>query len=377
MTSPPGSGRWLNRNVLGMSLTSFFSDFGHEMATAVLPMFLATLGARAAALGTIEGVADAVASFVKLGGGWYSDRVGRRKPLVTLGYFLTGVAKASFALATAWPHLLWGRIVGWFGRGLRSPLRDAMLVESVTPAAYGRAFGFHRTADTLGAVVGPLLAFALVGWLTYRQIFWLTLIPGLLSVVAMVGLVKEPLRPRPAPVRLDLALAGLPAPFMRFLVGVGIFGVGDFAHTFLTLRASEVLAPVLGEAPAAQAAILLYTLHNVVYAGISYPIGSLADRVGKRGLLAMGYFCSAIMATAAILAPPRVGPLLAVFVLGGVVLGIQDALEGAIAADLLPERLRGTGYGLLSTVNGIGDLISSVVVGLLWAVGGPSATRPS
>src|SRR5438067_20964 len=144
----PSSSAWLNHNVLGMGLTSLLSDAGHEMATAVLPGFLAALGAPPYALGLIEGVADALSSFVKLAAGWWGDRLGHRKGIVTAGYALTGVAKALFALAAGWPLVLAGRCLAWFGRGIRGPLRDALLAESVLPGDRGKAFGFHRAGDT-------------------------------------------------------------------------------------------------------------------------------------------------------------------------------------------------------------------------------------
>ena len=154
MNVPP----WLNRNVAGLTLTSFLADVGYEMVTAVMPGFLHTIGAAAAALGWIEGAADGLASFVKLGAGWYSDRIGHRKGIVALGYFLSGTALALFALAVSWPAVLVGRLIAWFGKGIRGPLRDAMLAESAAPEVRGTAFGFHRAGDTMGAVLGPLIA---------------------------------------------------------------------------------------------------------------------------------------------------------------------------------------------------------------------------
>jgi MFS family permease len=156
-------GRWLNRNVAGMTLTSFCADAGYEMIIAVLPGFLTAIGVAAAALGWIEGAADALSSFLKLGVGWYSDRIGRRKPVVTFGYFLSGAAMSVFALATSWPLVLAGRLAAWFGKGIRGPLRDAMLSDSTTPETRGRVFGLHRAGDTLGAVLGPLIGVWLLG----------------------------------------------------------------------------------------------------------------------------------------------------------------------------------------------------------------------
>ena len=363
-----------------MALSSFFSDAGHEAATSILPLFLVSIGAPAAALGVIEGVADAVSSFIKLAAGWFSDRIGRRKPIAVLGYTITGLTTGLFALATSWWHVLLIRSAGWFGRGIRGPVRDAMLSESVPPEARGRAFGFHRAGDTLGAVTGPLLALGLLSLLgkyapavvTYRQIFWITLIPGLLSALSFAFLVREKLRPAMHQQGLFLTIKNLPKKFKLFLIGVGIFGAGDFAHSLLTLRAVQMLTPTLGVLQAGRTAIALYTIHNVLYAGMSYPIGALADRIGKRGLLALGYALAAIMGVGWMVATPSVWMLGLLFALGGTFIAAEDALEGALAADLLPEAVRGTGYGVLATVNGLGDFLSSTVVGLLWTAFNPA-----
>jgi len=370
---------WLNRNVLGMALASFFSDAGHEAATSILPLFLSAIGAPAAALGTIEGVADAISSFIKLASGWFSDRLERRKPIAVFGYILTGTTTGLFALATSWWHVLFARSAGWFGRGIRGPVRDAMLSEAVPPEARGRAFGFHRAGDTLGAVVGPLLALSLLNLLgiqesamqTYRQIFWITLIPGLLSALSFAFLVREKLRPETHQQGLLQTIYDLPGKFKFFLVGVGIFGAGDFAHSLLTLRAVQILTPSLGIIQAGRTAIALYALHNVLYAVMSYPIGALADRFGKRGLLAAGYVLAGLMGLGWMLTVPSVCMLGILFALGGTFIATEDALEGAIAADLLPETVRGTGYGVLATVNGMGDFLSSTIVGLLWTAFNP------
>lgn len=380
-TPARASDGWLNRNVAGMALASFFSDAGHEAATSILPLFLVSIGAPPAALGAIEGVADAVSSFIKLGAGWFSDRIGRRKPIAVAGYALTGLTTGLFALATAWPHVLLARAAGWFGRGIRGPVRDAMLSESVTPETRGRAFGFHRAGDTLGAIVGPAFALALLSLLagreatavTYRQIFWITLIPGLLSTLSFALFVKERARLANHAANLFKTIGGLPTRFKLFLIGVGIFGAGDFAHSLLTLRAAQMLTPEMGAARAGQIAIALYVLHNVLYAGMSFPIGALADRIGKRGLLALGYGVAALMGIGWIVAVPSVWMLGLLFALGGAFIAAEDALEGVLAADLLPEDVRGTGYGVLATVNGLGDFLSSVVVGALWTAVNPAA----
>jgi enolase len=367
---------WLNRNVVGMSLTSLLSDAGHEMATAILPAFLATLGVSAAGLGAIEGVADTVASFAKLGSGWWSDRIGHRKAIAVGGYALTGAAKALFALAAGWPLVLTGRVLAWFGRGIRGSLRDAMLVESVEPADVGKAFGFHRAGDTIGAVVGPLLGVAAIGLLhgrfadpsmPFRVAFLLTLVPGLGSALAFALMVREQRRAPNHELRFWRSIRGLPRAYRRFLVGVFVFGLADFAPTLLILRATDLLAPVHGVARAAQLAALLYALRNALYAGAAFPVGALADRIGRRGLLASGYAIAALTFVGFMHSSTELWYLALLFAAAGVFMAAEDALEGAIAAELLPAPTRGLGYGVLGTVNGIGDLFSSVIVGLLWA----------
>ncbi|MBN9658324.1 MAG: MFS transporter [Acidobacteria bacterium] len=382
-TAPSSPGGWFNRNVLGMTITSFLGDAGHEMVTAVLPGFLGSLGIAAAALGWIEGVSDASSSFVKLGAGWYSDRIGHRKGIVSAGYFLTGTALAIFALAVSWPIILLGRVVSWFGRGIRGPLRDAMLAESVAPDARGKAFGLHRAGDTLGAVVGPLLGVWLLSTLPhpgdsapFRTIFVLSLIPGLAAVVSFVVLVQEKRRPANDSLQLWGAIRDLPRPYVRFLQGVGLFGLGDFSHTLLILAATQLLIPTHGTVRATQIAALLYVLRNVVYTAASYPIGLLADRMDKTGLLAIGYLLgaatAAMTAAAFSLGNASTLSLAAIFACAGAYIAVQDALEGAIPADLVRASSRGTAYGLMGTVNGVGDLAASALVGTLWTIATPA-----
>ena len=377
---------WLNRNVFAMGLTSLLGDMGYEMATALLPGFFAVLGLPAAALGTIEGVADATASFVKLGVGWWSDRLGHRKAFAVAGYFLSGTAKALFAFAHGWPLILVGRVVAWFGRGIRSPLRDAMLAESVPAETRGKAFGFHRAGDTAGAILGPLIGVALLSYLgphsrdpshAFRIAFLLTLIPGLASALTFAILVHENRR-EGSRTSLSASLKTLPRPFFRFQIGVGIFGAGDYSHTLMILAAAQLLAPHRGMSRAAAIGGLLYVLHNVVYALSAYPVGALSDKRGRRGLLALGYALGAIVALGFAAAfwskTADIVFIALLFMLGGAFIAIQDSLEGAMTADLVPETgKRGVAYGVTGAVNGVGDLISSAIVGIVWTVYSPVA----
>src|ERR1700730_15964440 len=226
---------WPHPPVLGVGLTSLFSDWSHETATAVLPAFLAAIGAGPVWLGVIEGIADGLSSFAKLTAGHYTDRLKHRKLLAVFGYAFTALSTASFAFATHAYHVLFGRVAAWLGRGVRSPAKKALLAADVPPSAYGRAFGFERLMDTVGAIAGPLTAL----WLleatghSYRKVFLWTLLPGLVAVAAFWLLVRE----RPIAVRPQRSFAAglqlLPAPFRRFLMGIGVFGAGDFSHTML------------------------------------------------------------------------------------------------------------------------------------------------
>ncbi len=358
--------RWLNRTVLGIGIASFFSDLGHETATAILPAFLASIGAAPFALGVIEGVSDAIASFSKLGSGWYSDRLRSRKSLAVTGYLLTGAAGASFAFAGSWLHVLAGRTVGWFGRGIRGPVRDTIMADAIPPEASGRAFGFDRALDTLGAVLGPVAALWLVAVASYRNIFLITFIPGIFAALSFAFIVKEKRRV-PAPIKnFNFTLKQMPPMFRRFLLAVGIFGMGDFAHTLLILRATQILSGA-GYANPVQLGVMLYIIHNVVYAVASYPAGALGDKIGKRRLLALGYGFSALMCVGFVFAASNFWLLVALFMLGGMFIAIVDSLERALAADMLPREIRGTGFGILAAVNGVGDFVSSIMVGLLWA----------
>ena len=368
----PARDQWLNRNIFAIGLTSFFSDFGHEMATSVLPAFVISLGGSAALLGLIEGLSDASTSGMKIFSGWYSDYTGRRKPLASVGYFLTAIGVGSLAFAISWPFVLLSRVVAWIGRGMRGPPRDALLCDSTTPKHYGRVFGFHRGMDTLGAIAGPVFAVFLIKTIEIRSIFFIALIPSLLAFLVILTLVKEKRKPSER-TSFILSVKNLPRDFRFFLVAVGIFGLGNFADSLLILRATDLLSPAMGIVIAGSLAIVLYAIHNVFYAALSFPIGILADKVGKRTLLAFGYLLTGISVIGFIFNVGNLAYLGFFFILAGIAIGITDALERTVAADLLPENLRGTGYGTLATVDGVGDFASSAVVGSLWTAISPLA----
>jgi MFS family permease len=364
----------MNRTVLGIGLASLFSDWSHEIATAILPAFLGSLGAAAAWLGIIEGVSDGLSSFAKLGSGFYTDHLSKRKPIAFAGYLVTTVATACFGLATVAWHVLVARAAAWLGRGVRTPVRKALLGAAVDSSVYGRAFGFERAMDTLGAIVGPLTALLFLAlWPgNYRVLFGVTLIPGIVAA-ALIGFVVQEKRRAPVPhASFGERLRSLPMTYRRFLMAVGIFGVGAFAHTLLILLATERLTPSLGAATAEGLAVALYVLHNVFYAGFSYLGGLLADRFPKNLLLSGGYALAGVMALCIVFLPTTIGSLAIVFMLGGVQVAIEETLEDSFCAELVEPAQHGMAFGVLATVNGVGDFLSSIFVGLLWSSFGPS-----
>ena len=373
MEKTPQNNSWLNRTVLGVGLTSLFSDWSHETATAVLPAFLAVIGAGPVWLGAIEGIADGLSSFAKLAAGHYTDNLKHRKPLAVFGYAFTALSTASFAFATHAYHVLFGRTLAWLGRGVRSPAKKALLAADVPPNAYGRAFGFERLMDTVGAIAGPLTALWLleVTGHSYRKVFLFTLIPGLIAVAVFWILVREhPIESR-ARRSFLVGLRELPLPFRRFLVGVGVFGAGDFSHTMLILYASRMLAAQHGLARAASLAVGLYTLHNIFYAGSAYASGWLSDHVpNRKAVLAAGYALAGVTAILLCTGTHSLWLLAGIFVLAGLYIGTEEALEDTVAAELVSKEQHGMAFGTMAAVNAVGDFVSSLLVGSLWSAFG-------
>jgi MFS family permease len=367
--------RWLNRTVFGIGLASLFSDWAHEIATTILPAFLASMGAAAAWLGVIEGVSDGLSSFAKMASGFYTDKLQRRKPIAVVGYLVTALGTASIGLATTTWHVLIARSCAWLGRGVRTPVRKALLAASVTRETYGRAFGFERMMDTIGAIVGPATALVLLTALqhNYRHVFLLTLIPGVCAAALIAFFVQEKERKPVSHVSFGERLRLLPKPYRKFLVAVGLFGAGDFAPTLLILLATQKLTPELGAAKAASFAVGFYVLRNVFYAGFAPVAGWLADHFKKHFVLAFGYALAAVMALLIVAAPMTVWLFGIIFILSGIYIAIEETLEDSLCAELVGEEHHGMAFGVLATVNGAGDFLSSIVVGALWTAFGTTA----
>ncbi len=363
--------------MLGISLGSLLSDTGHEMATAALPGFLRSIGAPAAALGAIEGIADGAMSGAKVAGGIVADRPGvERKAVASGGYAVVALGHASFAMANAWPVVAVSRSVSWIARGGKNPSRDSLLTGSVDRADLGKAIGLERGMDSVGAVIGPLLAAPLLLAVGYRWLFAISALPGLAAALVVLLLVREGPRirgMRPALRGSYRSLAATPGPFRRLLAGVGLYGIGNFSSTLLILRAT-ILLNRHGRSPArtAAVAVLLYAGLNAANALAAYPAGVIADRTGRRpviiiGIVAFGGACVGFAFGSASI------PLLAIlFVVFGASTAMVETAQSAYAAELVEEHLRGRAFGLLGLVEGIGDLVSSVAVGVLFTLAAPA-----
>jgi len=373
-----GADRWFTRGVGSIGAASFFSDAGHEIATSVLPTFLAsTLHAGPGALGAIEGVSDALIGVSKLAGGPLSNDPTRRARLASGGYVVTALATSAIGLTTALWQVAGLRALAWMSRGIRSPARDTLLVSLVPREAYGRASGVERAGDNAGAIVGPLLAALLVGVVGVRHTILLAVVPGMFAAVAITVAAREARRtvvPVAGRRTLSFNLRELRAAGLaRALAPVAMFEVANMATTLLILRATGLLhVGGTGLAAATSAAILLYAAHNGAATVASLVGGYLADRIGPRTVFAFG--CASYVAGYGVFAIEQHARLvlLGAFLLCGAGIGCAETAESTVVALMLPDRLRGNGFGVLGLVQSLGGLASSLIVGALWAAGSPS-----
>ncbi len=338
------------------------------MCTAVLPLYLAAVGLGPAALGLVEGVADFLVSVSKLAGGVVGQYLRRKRPAASAGYLITGLATGGIGLVHGLGGVLLLRATAWVARGYRGPLRDYLMAEAVEPRYYGRAYGLERAGDMLGAVGGPLLAAALLGaGLGLSPIILWTTIPGVLAAGAMFFLtrgVESHPAARPSEDRPETGPA-IPAVFWAFLLGVLLFGMGDFSRTFLILLAARALSGAHPSAGAFSTAVLLYAFHNLISAAAAYPVGHLGDRRGKLRVLVAGYGIGVATNVLLAAAAGSIAWLVAAIALSGVYLAVEETLEKAAAADWLPRERRSLGFGILAGTNAVGDMASSLYVGFL------------
>ncbi len=371
--SPPAPRHWITRTILGIVLATFFSDVSHEMATAVLPFYLASIGLGPAALGMIEGAADFFVSFAKLGGGYLGHRVQRKKPWAALGYAITSLATAGIGLAHTAATIVSLRTSAWIGRGFRSPLRDYMLADEVEATHYGRAYGLERTGDMLGAVLGPLIAAGAIALgISFQNLILWTLVPGLLAAGSMLFIARDRLggasssHPAPNPPHTPVRL---PRAFWQFLAVVMLFGMGDFSRTFLIWIAAKSLGLDLAADGVLSMSVLLYAGHNIIAALAAYPAGHLGDRRSKRSVLLVGYAIGVLVNGLLMAGSGSIGVVVVAVVLSGVYISIQETIEKAVVAETLSREQRSLGLGVLACGNAVGDMASSLYVGLLLEAG--------
>ena len=378
VTDDAGERRWLTPGVGAVGAASFFSDAGHEVTTSVLPAFLTgTLGASAAALGVIDGISDALIGVMKLVGGPLANDPDRRGRISSGGYLGTALATGAIGLTvTVWQAGIL-RALAWVSRGVRGPSRDALLASLIPESAHGRAFGLERAGDNLGAVVGPLLAAGLVAWVGIRPTLCLAAIPALFAVVAILIAAREAHRRNPSdgtPTTRRFEFGALrDAGMLRALLPVALFEFGNVATTLLILRSTQLLtSPQRTVTAATSLAILIYAGHNAVATGASLAAGRWYDRAGPRMLFATGAAVY-VIAYVVFAAGSHSAVVIALgFALAGAGIGLAEPTQSAVVSQLLPDRLRGSGFGVLGAVQATGDVVATIVAGVLYTVVSPA-----
>jgi MFS family permease len=387
----------VTRNVIALGLVSFFTDISSELLVYLIPLYLANvLAATPTIIGVVEGVTESASAFLKLGSGWLSDRLGRRKTLVLTGYSTSVAAKALYLLATAWPVVLAARLGDRIGKGIRTAPRDALIADSTPPESRGRAFGLHRALDTAGALVGVTGAAIVVTLLQgdaatlggdpFRALVVVALIPGVIALVVLGLAVRDvPAPPKPAipaasaGTKLAIAagpdaterrslrrrLGAFPSAFWLFVGASALFTLGNSSDAFISLRSQSLGVAV-------RDILLMVIAFNFTNVIVSWPVGALSDRVGRRGLIAVAWSIYAATYLGLALASPGF-PIVILWALYGVYYGVSDAVGKALVADVVPPTQRATGYGILNMVTGLVLLPASILAGLLWDGVGPHA----
>jgi MFS family permease len=373
-TTPPAKHRRaLPRSVVVLGLVSLFMDISSEMIHALLPVFLVTVvGASAMSVGIIEGIAEATAAFVKVFSGAISDWIGRRKPLLLLGYGMAAACKPLFAIATGIGTVLAARTIDRVAKGIRGAPRDALIADVTPSDMRGAAYGLRQSLDTVGAVAGPLLAIVLMAATAdnFRFVFWIAVIPAFVCVALIVFGVQEPARAQPAKARpfpINRAeMARLPRIFWQVTALGAVLTLARFSEAFLLLRAQNVGLAVTW------VPVILVAM-NLVYAVSAYPLGMLSDKVNRKIMLAAGV--ALLIAADVVLAlAQNAWAVGAGALLWGLHMGATQGLLAAIVADAAPEDLRGTAFGVFNLMSGVALLAASVIAGTLWTYFSPAMT---
>jgi MFS family permease len=350
------------RNVLILGLVSFFNDIASEMIYPLVPIFLTSvLGAPVSIVGLIEGIAESIASILKVVSGWLSDKWRIRKPFTVAGYSLSAVSKIFFSLAYSWPIVLLARFIDRFGKGTRTSARDALIAESSDVAIRGRVFGFHRALDTLGATIGPLLALVAIRYLdnNLRLVFLLSFVPAFIGVILLSFFVKEKRKVSKSSTDFQFNWKKLDPSFKLFLLISIIFALGNSSNAFIILRAQNLGLSVT-------MVILVYVLFNFVYAIFSLPAGIISDKVGPKKILLIGFFLFAIIYFLFGFIKDTFF-LWILFPFYGIYMALTEGVGKAYISNLVPSEKAGTAFGLYQTAIGLCAFFASWIAGLLWS----------
>jgi MFS family permease len=361
----------LSKNVFALGMVSLFMDVSSEMIYPLIPLFLNNvLLASKTSIGLIEGVAESTAGILKVFSGWLSDRLGKRKSIIFWGYGISVFSRPILATATSWLGVLAYRFTDRLGKGVRTAPRDAIIADSTGPGSLGKAFGFHRSMDTVGAVIGPALAFLILALSGGRlqTVFWFSIIPGFFALVCIALFVSDTKRAPAdlkAGVRLPISYRHLERNFKAFLVIVTIFALGKTSEAFLVLRAQDLGISIT-------AIPILYLFFNVVSALLSTPAGMIADRVGKRRMILASYVFFAVIFIGFAFATSQVHGWF-LFLAFGVFVAMNEGVQRAYVATMIKPEVLATGYGIYHTIVGLAALPSSIIGGALWEHFGPQA----
>ena len=351
----------ISKNVFVLGLVSFFNDVASEMIYPIVPIFLTSvLGAPIAIVGLIEGIAESTASILKVISGWLSDKWRKRKPFIIIGYSFSAISKILLGLAYSWPFVLLARFIDRFGKGTRTSSRDALITESSEDKVRGRAFGFHRTLDTLGAVVGPLLALLAIHFLDndFRLIFFLAFIPAFIGILLLLFFVQEKKKEANSLNVFHFNWRELNPSFKIFLFISLIFALGNSSDAFLILRAKNLGLSL-------SLAVLAYVLFNFTYAIFSTPAGFIADKFGPRKVLLAGFLLFSIVYLLFGLVHSSL-LLWLLFPIYGIFMALTEGVGKAYISNLVPQEKIGTAFGVYQTTIGLGTFFASLIAGLLW-----------
>ncbi|MBN2251096.1 MAG: MFS transporter [Candidatus Altiarchaeota archaeon] len=363
--APRGDDR--KRNIYLLGLVSLLNDASSEIIQPILPLFISSLGAGGLAIGLIGGLSDGLPSLLKLLSGYWSDRLKRRKPLVAAGYGISAVGKLLLALAASWQQVFILKTLERSGKGIRSAPRDAIIAESAPREGRGRGFGVHRALDSLGAVIGSVLAYLLwQGGMDFRMIF---VVAGIVAFVALLPLIPVRERSRSPICSIRPGLSNISPDLRQFIAIASLFALANFSYMFFILRATDFFSGGMSVG----APLLLYVLFNLVYALFSIPSGSWSDRVGRKRVLYVGYFLFGLVSLGFALVASAPG-LVLLFASYGLVFAIVDGAERAFVSDLCTADVRGTGLGIYYGAVGISAIASGLVAGALWQGLSPEAT---